>query len=342
MRDLARLAALLAVAGRAAAAQAPVLTVQQSGTTSLLQAVSVATGAPGVVWVSGHRGTVTRTTDGGATWTAMVVPGLDSMQFRDIHALDASRAWIMAAGNGPASRILQTIDGGATWTPQFVNADTAAFYDCMAFWDERRGFAISDSKNGRMPILETGNGATWRVRTVDVLPGEGGFAASGTCAVANAAGDAWIGTGSAATPRVLHSTDRGRRWSATTVPLVAGAGAGVTGLAFRDRVHGVAVGGVISGTATGARVARTNDGGATWTTAGEPPTSGALYGVAYGVAGGRPVWIAVGPGGAVWSGDEGATWTLLDAAPYWSVDFGGGSVAWLAGPRGRIVRVEFR
>jgi len=333
---------LLALTVTCAPAQAPVLTVQQSGTTALLQAVSVSSREPGVVWISGHRGSVTRTIDGGATWSTMVVPGQDSMQFRDVHGIDAQRAWLMAAGNGAASRILQTTDGGGTWTPRFVNADSAAFYDCMAFWDDRHAFAISDSKNGRMPLLRTDDGENWALSAIDALPGEGGFAASGTCALTNAAGDAWIGTGSAATPRVLHSTDRGRRWSAAVVPIVSGEGAGITGLAFRDRRHGIAVGGTISGKAAGARVARTSDGGATWVVAGEPPTAGPLYGVAAGVAAGRPVLIAVGPGGAVWSGDDGATWTLLDASPYWSVGFGAGATAWLAGPRGRIARVDFR
>src|SRR5690242_13175589 len=69
-------------------AASPVLEHLSSGTTALLQAVS----APSeqVVWVSGHAAVVLRSTDGGATWTSIAVPGAaaDSLQFRDVYAVD--------------------------------------------------------------------------------------------------------------------------------------------------------------------------------------------------------------------------------------------------------------
>src|SRR5687768_17240736 len=63
---------------------APVLTVQASGTTALLQAVSAVNAS--VVWASGHDGTYVRTLDGGEAWVAARVPGADTLQFRDVHA----------------------------------------------------------------------------------------------------------------------------------------------------------------------------------------------------------------------------------------------------------------
>jgi photosystem II stability/assembly factor-like uncharacterized protein len=323
-------------------AQQPVLSIQQSGTTALFQAVSVSAANPDVVWISGHAATWARTTDGGRTWRSQIMSGRDSLQFRDLHAIDANRAWLMAAGNGEKSGIFQTRDGGATWSPVFINRDSSAFYDCMAFWDDEHGFAYSDAVKGRMPIVRTENGRDWTVSTIPAQDGEGGFAASGTCALATAAGDTWIGTGAGPFPRVLRSSDRGRTWADTRVPLVGGSGAGITGLAFRDRLHGVAVGGVISGTATGPRAARTSDGGATWTLIPDPAISGAVYGAAYGMVGGRAVLIVVGPSGAAYSLDDGDTWAVLDAAPYWSVGFAGNGTAWLVGPKGRVVRVDWR
>jgi len=80
----------------------PALTTQTVDTRQLLQAVSVVSND--VVWVSGHGGTWARTVDGGATWTTGVVPGADSLQFRDLHALDAKRVWLMSAGTGAASQ----------------------------------------------------------------------------------------------------------------------------------------------------------------------------------------------------------------------------------------------
>lgn len=323
-------------------AQVPSITVQQSGVETLFQAVSISASNPDVAWISGHRGTYARTTDGGRTWTARIMPGRDSLEFRDVHAIDAQRAWLLSSGTGAKSGIFQTTDGGARWMQVFANRDTAAFYDCMAFFDDRRAFAFSDAVNSRMPIVRTGNGREWSVGAIPSQEGEGGFAASGSCAQATVRGEAWIGTGAAARPRVLHSTDFARSWSAVDVPLASGSGAGITALAFRDRLHGVAVGGAIGGSATGPRVARTADGGATWTVITEPPIVGALYGAAYATRGGKSMLVAVGPGGAAWSVDDGDTWTLLDAAPYWSVGFGWSGAGWMVGPKGRVVRIDWR
>src|SRR5690348_10172108 len=74
---------------------APVVTEQNSGTTARLQAVSAVNER--VVWVSGIRATWARTLDGGSTWVA------DSMadswlEFRDVHAVSADRAWLLASG----------------------------------------------------------------------------------------------------------------------------------------------------------------------------------------------------------------------------------------------------
>src|SRR4051794_26275089 len=50
-----------------------------------------------VVWASGTRGRVARTTDGGRTWRVDSVPGAQTLDFRDISASGARLAWAMAA-----------------------------------------------------------------------------------------------------------------------------------------------------------------------------------------------------------------------------------------------------
>ena len=104
---------------------------QVSNTSALLIAVSAVTDS--VAWVSGSGGTWLRTVDGGSTWQTGKVPGADSLQFRDVHALDANHAWLLSIGNGPSSRIYYTADGGTNWTLQFTNQDSDAFYDCFDF-----------------------------------------------------------------------------------------------------------------------------------------------------------------------------------------------------------------
>lgn len=343
MSILRRTATVSLFAGTLLNAQQPALTVQQSGSTALFQAVGVSSRQPGVVWISGHNGTWARTTDGGTTWQSHVMPGHERREFRDLHAIDADRAWLMSAGNGDKSAIFQTTDGGAHWDPVFMNSDSAAFYDCMAFWADGRGFAFSDAVGDHLPLLSTADGRAWTPGSIPGAPaGEGGFAASGTCAITTASGDAWIATGSGAAPRVLRSTDRGQTWTAATVPLAAGSGAGATSVAFRDRTHGMALGGVIGGNATGPRAARTADAGATWTVVTDPPFAGAVFGAQYTTVAGQAVLIAVGPGGAAFTRDDGATWTMLDTAAYWSLGFGQRGTGWLVGPKGRVVRVDWR
>ncbi len=350
-----RLAAVLALALSGCAAlqptppPAPVLTDQASGTDALLIG-SHAVDAE-VVWLSGTGGTVVRTTDGGAAWTASVVPGFDTLQLRDVHALDAQTAWALSIGPGASSRIVKTTTGGRAWRTVFVNDEPDAFYDCLAFWtsdgdgatNARRGLAFSDAIDGTFPIVTTADGGeTWTRVPAAALPpaaeGEGSFAASGTCVTTGPDGLAWIGTGNAAPARVLRTDDYGATWTAATVPLVAGEGRGVASVAFRDARHGVALGGDIGDPETVVdAVARTDDGGRTWTAGGHLPFPGAAYGGIY--VPGTDALVAVGPGGVALSRDDGRSWSLADGRTFWGLTAVAPDAVWLVGPGGRVVRL---
>ena len=322
MRAIAVLAAaaLLNPAARAQApARAPVLIVQSSGTTALLQAVSPVNQR--VVWASGHRATFVRTIDGGKTWQAGTVAGDDSLQFRDVHAFDGNTAVLMSAGTGARSRIYLTSDAGATWTLQHTNPDSAGFYDCMSFWDRDHGLLYGDEVDGRTVILATNDGGhSWTRLPADRVPearkGEGGFAASGTCLVTSAPGYAWIGTGAGLAARVLRTVDRGGSWAAIETPVFhAVPASGIASLAFRDTLNGMAAGGNIGDANSRTdNVAITSDGGRTWRLAGRPGMSGAIYGSAYGPGSPSPTLVIVSPKGAEYSTDTGTTWTQLDAS----------------------------
>ena len=320
--------------------QAPTLTDQASGTTALLQAVSPVSDR--IAWASGHRGTVVRTLDGGATWAAMVIPGADSMEFRDIHAFSADLAWAMSAGTGEASRIYRTTDGGKHWTLQWTNQEPRAFFDCISFWDEKRGMAISDAVDGVFVLMTTVDGETWQRVPPEQSPkareGEGLFAASGTCLVTRGTDKAWFGAGVNA-GRVGRTSDGGRTWTMANTPILQNtASAGLTSLVMFDDLAGLGVGGdVAAPDSSRDRVVMTEDGGASWRLGGSLPFGGAAFGAA--MAGGRTV-VAVGPTGSAWTADGGKNWTPLDTNAYWSVGFAGNR-GWMVGPRGRITMVEF-
>lgn len=326
-----------------AAPSGPVRTEQVSGTNALLQAVSPVSDR--VVWVSGHAATWARTLDGGLTWQAARVAGADTaLQFRDVYAVSADVAYLLSAGNGPASRIYKTTDGGRSWTLQFTNPDPRAFYDCMDFWDADRGIAVSDAVEGKLILLATRDGgAHWDHPAImpDAYEGEGGFAASGTCLVTRPGGHAWIGTGNGPRARVLHTSDYGATWTADSTPLASGNAIGITSVSFRDLRNGIVFGGNVGDNkARGDVVAVTHDGGATWAIGGRPPFAGAIFGGAW-VPGARtPTAVAVGPRGAAWSRDGGSTWVAIDSSAYWAVGFASPRAGWAVGPRGRIVKLS--
>ncbi|WP_208897597.1 WD40/YVTN/BNR-like repeat-containing protein [Streptomyces incarnatus] len=296
-------------------------------------------------WLAGTGGTVLRTTDGGASWRNVSPPGAAGLQFRDVEAFDARRAVVLAIGEGEASRVYRTEDGGATWTESFRNTDPKAFYDCLAFFDRRHGLAMSDPVDGRFRILSTSDGGrSWRVLPSAGMPpaldGEAGFAASGQCLVTSGPRDVWLATGGGAHARVLHSADRGLTWTAADTPVPAGDPAkGVFALAFRDRTHGLAVGGDYRpDQASPQAAAVTADGGRTWTAAPTPPPayrSGAAW-----LPHSRTAALAVGPTGTDLTTDAGRTWRTIDTGSYDTVDCTPDLSCWAAGEQGRVARLE--
>jgi photosystem II stability/assembly factor-like uncharacterized protein len=293
--------------------------------------------SPNVAWVSGTKGTYARTTDGGKTWSVGTVPGAATLDFRAVKGFGEATAHLLSAGPGGASRIYKTTDGGKSWVMRFKSTDPAAFFDAIAFWDEKNGIALGDPVKGQFQLIVTvDGGASWKPLAAKTpppaLPGEGAFAASGTCLVTRGEREVWFATGSAKAARVFHSRDRGQNWEVSETPVVAGVeSAGIFSIAFRDKNHGLIVGGDYrKPNDVGATAAITPDGGKTWTLlAKRLPFRSA-------VAWAKDRWIAVGTSGSHVSLDDGATWKLLDRENYNSVGFTASGEGWAVGPKGRI------
>lgn len=300
-----------------------------------------------VAWASGNKGTVVRTADGGATWSRVSPPSSESLDFRDIEAFDAATAYVLAIGPGDRSRIYKTTDGGGTWVLQFTNADARAFYDAIAFWDRDSGLAMGDPVDGRFTVLRTSDGgATWAPIPPDgmppALPGDGGFAASGTCLVASGASHAWFGSGGGARARVYRSADRGLTWQVADTPLMAGLpSAGIFSLAFADARTGVVVGGDYrQERESGDNLARTSDGGATWSLPGSTRLRGFRSAVVYLPGTGGRSLVAAGPAGADRSDDGGATWRALGDEGYHALSAAPDGTVWAVGESGRVARLR--
>ncbi|MBL0170445.1 MAG: hypothetical protein IPP90_06865 [Gemmatimonadaceae bacterium] len=346
MTRLAHTLPLLWFVTAAASAQSPPSvgrTEQASGTSSLLIAVSPVNEK--VVWVSGSRGTWVRTVDGGTTWTTGRVPGADSLQFRDVYAVNANTAYLLSIGDGPQSRIYKTTDGGTNWQSQFVNDDPKGFFDCMDFWDAKRGLVIGDAVDGNISMLRTEDGgAHWtRVPAASLPPAqpqEGSFAASGTCLVTGKGGHAWIVASTAEHGRLLHTSDYGRSWAVDTLPLTTRAGSGPQSVTFRDARHGMVLGGGNSAASGDVLIAVTDKGGTRWTARTSPPLARGVWGGVYVPKAKRPTVVAVGPSGAMVTRDEGITWSAIDSVNYWSVGFASPNAGWAVGMGGRITKLS--
>jgi photosystem II stability/assembly factor-like uncharacterized protein len=335
MKSLRLATVLLAVFGWGAQSQWQQQTISSSADFRGLCAVSSE-----VAWVSGTRGTYGRTTDAGKTWAIGTVAGAEKLDFRDVEAFGETIAYLLSAGPGEESRIYKTVDGGKTWALQFKNADPDGFFDAIAFWDEKHGIALGDPVKGQFQLIATADGGTnWISLAAKNLPpalaNEGAFAASGTCLITHGDSDVWFATGGAKTARVFHSIDRGQSWTVSDTPIVAGAAsAGIFSIAFRDRKHGMIVGGNYrKPNDTGATAATTTDGGKSWTLLDKAlPFHSA-------VAWAKDRWLAVGTSGSHVSHDDGATWKLLDRENYNCVAVTATGDGWAAGPKGRIAKL---
>jgi photosystem II stability/assembly factor-like uncharacterized protein len=306
-----------------------------TGTDARLRGLSAV--SSDVAWASGSAGTVLRTTNRGATWQQVGPPGTQDLQFRDIEAFDANRAVILSIGPGDSSRIYVTSDGGASWALTFTNTDPDAFYDCMTFFDQQRGLALSDPPGGtKFRIIATSDGGlSWHV--VDpagmppALPGEAGFAASGQC-ITSKGHTAWFGSGGGAQARVFRSDDRGQTWTVSGTPIASSPSAGIFALAFHDENHGLAVGGdFLAPTASPDNFAQTSDSGRSWALVPGAPAeyrSGATW------VDGHTA-IAVGPSGSDVSTDHGSTWTRFDGGSFDTADCARPNACWASGEQGR-------
>jgi photosystem II stability/assembly factor-like uncharacterized protein len=282
-------------------------TPQDSGTSVSLRGISAA--GKDVVWAGGAKGTYLRTLDGGAHWEMRTMAKAADLDFRDVQGFDDRTAVLMSAGKGPLSRLYRTRDGGESWSLVMTNPDAEGFWDEMAFWDATYGILVGDPVDGRFTIMTTSDGGqTWNREKGPVAQKEEGiFAASGSGIVVRGTRDVWFGTGGPAGARVLHSSDGGKSWSASKVPMKAGASAGVFSLAYSDAFHLMAVGGDYKAEKeTAGTLAVSLDGGKNWKEASG--LSGYRSSIVYVPE--SKQWVAVGPSGTDVS-DDGVTWRAI-------------------------------
>ncbi|MCP2037179.1 T9SS type A sorting domain-containing protein [Chryseobacterium sp. HSC-36S06] len=287
------------------------------------------------VWIFAYDGSgagtypkiVSRTTNGGTTWTASNITGPGSNALvSDLSAVDGNTAWVVtapfAAGTN-ANRIWKTTNGGTSWTQQTVGYTSGSFANHVYFWDANNGWTSGDPLNGKFEMFKTSNGGTtWTAVAGAPTPDNGDdFTYVGLKEVVG--DNIWIGT---SIGRILRSTDRGNTWTGSYSPVLDFGGVITSGssgsYAFKDANNGLllAVDGADSPATTTAGLYASDDGGATWDLL--TPNGTWFFGdIAY-VPGTANTYVSTGINsnasqgvGSSYTTDGGLNWTIIDNIP---------------------------
>lgn len=227
------------------------------------------------IWISGQRGLVGRSVNGGKDFQWRRIEMYEKLDFRTLHAFDKKNAVVASAGT-PAV-ILRTSNGGKTWIQCYASIDSAMFFDGFGFWNNERGLIFGDPINGIMFLMQTlDGGRTWtEIPSADcpqLVEGEAAFAASGTTIRTLPNGHVYIATGGVKS-RLWHSRDYGHHWEVFETPMIQGKSSqGIFSMAWKDSLNGVIVGGdytLPNDTTRNCFVTR--DGGQTWIRPNECP-----------------------------------------------------------------------
>ncbi len=292
-----------------------------------------------VAWAGGAGGIVLRLNAG--SWeSCAIASGAEKLDFRAVWAWNNKHALAMSSGPGDLSRLYVTGDGCASWRLAAVNKDKGGFWDALVFaGDQRTGYILGDPVDGRFTILSTHDGGNRWVRDQSAAlaadpQGEGAFAASNSSLAIPKRGDLIFGTGGKGGARIfyLHRDE----WRSSRVPVgETDETSGIYSIAFRDAMHGVAVGGDYKKPQSGLNTAIwTADGGVTWH---QPTSFCAGYRSSAAWSNAQQLWVAVGPSGSDVSRDNGRSWEPMDAQNWNAL-----SLPWVSGPEGHIAKLGLR
>ncbi len=315
-----------------------VLIMSQSLTAQNYRGLSVLNDS--IAWVSGSKGTVLRSTDGGVHWDTLNPYGYSRKDFRDIHAFDVQTAVVMSAGDSAV--ILRTEDGGKNWNRVYRNNRVGVFYDAMDF----RGMDgvlvgdpyLQDSALRFDLLFSRDGGKTWSDSSSFGLPspeaqeGEALFAASGSnihwFTVGELVSFAFVSGGKESALYVAYKK--------TSLPFDTCPSCGAYSLGINLRNEMVMVGGNYlfpdSVSATAVYFDKKSD---TWKQSEKPP--GGYRSCVVSDKQGTE-WVCTGLNGTDKSTDGGKTWQPVDNKPFNACAFSA-NFLWLAG-NGQVTRLR--
>jgi photosystem II stability/assembly factor-like uncharacterized protein len=308
--------------------------VRPAGVDANLRGVAVVVRHGGtIVWVTGSKGSILRSEDGGDTWTRAHISGAENLDFRGVQTFDGKTVYVMSSGEGEQSRIYKSADGGTTWEMQYLDKRKSFFLDALVCSDDKHCFALSDPVDGKFLVLSTTDGGHWKElpgeRMPAALPQEGAFAASNSGLLLYGKSELYFGTGGAKA-RVFHSMDLGESWTVSETPILSGKSSeGIYSIVRAGDTVVVMGGDHAEPNKREKTAAYSKDEGASWQLAEEMP-AGYRSAVDTFDAG----FVAVGPNGAETSRD-GIRWAHIDSPNLNAVTFISGK-GWAVGAKGMV------
>jgi photosystem II stability/assembly factor-like uncharacterized protein len=210
-----------------------------------------------VGFMTGDKGSITRTVDAGVTWTPQLSPVKNDLQ--DLVFVGKS-GWAVGADN----TILSTADNGKTWTEQRSGMEAKYLLNGVAFLNDKIGWVIGyriRNSNNLAVILHTQDGGqTWKSQTEKIVGGRNFLPRDVTV---NKAGWVYIVGDRGA---YLMTTDEGEKWTRKDFPF--GKDLDILAISFGSARVGCLVG-------TNAIIRMTNDAGFSW----HHPVNNPVHGV---------------------------------------------------------------
>ena len=310
--------------------------VQPTGSDANLRGVAAVVHRSGtILWATGSKGAILRSTDAGQTWTAIHIDGAASLDFRGVQTFDGKSVYVMSSGDGGNARIYKSADGGETWKLQYTDKRKGFFLDALVCADSTHCFALSDPVDGKFLLIATSDGEHWnelpREHMPSALPQEGAFAASNSSLLLFGKNELYFATGGAAA-RVFHSTDLGQTWAVSETPVVSGkASQGIFSIVRAGDTVVIVGGDYAEPDQKEKTAAFSTDEGKTWKLAEAPP-----HGYRSCVDTFDAGFVTVGTNGAETSRD-GIHWVSIDSLNLNAITFISGK-GWAVGPKGLVAQ----
>ena len=283
------------------------------------------------------------TTNGGINWNVSSTQIPSGTGVESIYARNAQTAWIAVydPNNGISSGIFKTTDSGVNWTRQ-GNVYMGGGHPAVIYFYNQSdtGICVGTPRNSRFEVYTTTNGGdNWNPVQAANMP----TADAGELFPTGHTGAGNIFLFGTYLRKVYRSTDRGNTWSKLNYSAAPG-GAGIDiqlmdsiGLActyFGDHIN---------------RVAKTTDGGLSWTSIQSIPQQPTFFFLSYVPETSEKYVVTshnniglpeVTTPGSAFTLDNGDTWQLIDTKPHGPASFSDDGWGWSGGMGDTIYRIS--